>query len=77
MAQVAHATSAVSRRSPAPGGETTARAESGRSSLPLHGRRAPQVLHETRERPETRAYLDDLKNMRKVRLARSLSPAQR
>ncbi|KAL7277798.1 peptidyl-tRNA hydrolase II [Trametes coccinea BRFM310] len=24
------------------------------------------VLHETRERPETQAYLDDLKNMRKV-----------
>lgn len=27
-----------------------------------------QVLHETRERPETRAYLEDLKNMRKVGL---------
>ncbi|RPD57740.1 peptidyl-tRNA hydrolase II [Lentinus tigrinus ALCF2SS1-7] len=24
------------------------------------------VLHETRERPETQAYMDDLKNMRKV-----------
>ena len=29
--------------------------------------RVLQILHETRERPETQAYLDDLKNMRKVR----------
>lgn len=34
-----------------------------------------QVLHETRDRPETQAYLDDLKNMRKVRL-RFSSPTQ-
>ncbi|KAI0767060.1 peptidyl-tRNA hydrolase II [Fomes fomentarius] len=26
------------------------------------------VLHETRDRPETQAYLDDLENMRKVRI---------
>lgn len=31
-----------------------------------------QVLHETKELPDTIAYLDDLKNMRKVRHLRSL-----
>ncbi|KAL1938568.1 hypothetical protein VTO73DRAFT_11591 [Trametes versicolor] len=33
------------------------------------------VLHETRERPETQAYLEDLKNMRKVVLQTTDQPS--
>ncbi|KAI0696674.1 hypothetical protein C8T65DRAFT_31800 [Cerioporus squamosus] len=57
MAQVAHATSAVTVHPL----WFEARAQSLRADAQLS-----QVLHETRERPETQAYLDDLKNMRKV-----------
>ena len=58
MAQVAHATSAVGDLT-----ENTPRPMSLTWLLTC-----TQVLHETRDRPETQAYLDDLKNMRKVRL---------
>ena len=63
MAQVAHATSAV--------GSVRFWLDPTQSTMPMTLTIPPicaQVLHETRDRPETQAYLGDLKNMRKVRL---------
>jgi hypothetical protein len=53
MVQVAHATSAVSPNAPV------------QTVYHPYARRVPKVLRETRERAETKEYLDDLLNMYK------------